>query len=315
MQKLAAIVGPTAVGKTDISIKVAQLIGAEIISCDSMQVYRGMDIGTAKVTRKQQELVKHHQIDIVNIDFEYNLALYQNAVKALIRDINLRGKFPLLVGGTGLYYQSIADDYQLLPMESTSLIRAKYEKEIELKGIGHLYKKLSIVDRDYAERISPHDRKRIIRGLEVYELTGKPFSFFQVKKEDAYNFAVAGLYLERRFLYPRIEERVEEMFKNGFIEEVQKLIDSGYNLCHRPMQGLGYKQVYQYLHGLITHSEMRDDIKRETRRYAKRQYTWFKRDPRIKWFNITEFRDSKALSSNISDYLKGQLSKDVEFNQ
>lgn len=307
MLKLAAIVGPTAAGKSDIAIQVAQMIGAEIISCDSMQVYRGMDIGTAKVTREEQQLVKHHLIDIVGVDSEYNVAEYQKSAKELIADINQREKIPLLVGGTGLYYQSVVDDYQLFPLESTAAVRSKYVEECQVKGIGHLYQKLQSIDPVYAEKISPNDQKRIVRALEVYELTGRPFSHFQVKRENTYQFAAAGLYLERSILYQRIENRVEEMFRLGFIDEVESLIRSGYNLEHKPMHALGYKQVFNYLKGFITREEMLEEIKRETRHYAKRQFTWFNRDPKITWFDAGKYSDRKELAGKISEFLEGQL--------
>lgn len=307
MLKLAAIVGPTAVGKSHVAIRIAQRIGAEIISCDSMQVYRGMDIGTAKVTDEEQKMVKHHLIDLVDVDSEYNVAEYQKAAQELIRDINQRNKIPLLVGGTGLYYQSVVDNYQLFPLESTAAVRKKYMDESELKGIDYLYEKLQHIDPVYADKISPNDRKRIVRALEVFELTGKPFSHFQVKKENTYQLAAAGLYLERKILYQRIENRVEEMLRMGFIEEVEKLLESGYNLDHKPMQALGYKQVSSYLQGFITREQMADDIKRETRRFAKRQFTWFNRDPRINWFDVSKFRDFEELAAKISEFLEGQL--------
>ena len=307
MYKLSAIVGPTAVGKTGIAIQVAQAIGAEIISCDSMQVYRGMDIGTAKVTREEQAIVKHYLIDIVDVDSNYNVSEYQKAVQKIIAAVNERGKIPMLVGGTGLYYQSVVDNYQLFPIESVESVREKYNNEIMLKGINYVYEKLKAIDPVHAEKISSQDQKRIVRALEVYELTGKPFSLFQMKKENTYNLSAIGLYLERKILYERIEQRVDEMFELGFIEEVERLIKAGYNLNHKPMQALGYKQVFSYLHGHMTQQKMLEDIKRETRHYAKRQYTWFNRDKKINWFDISKYSDEKVLVGKISELLEGQL--------
>ncbi|HNX29333.1 MAG TPA: tRNA (adenosine(37)-N6)-dimethylallyltransferase MiaA [Syntrophomonadaceae bacterium] len=308
MLKLAAIVGPTAVGKTGIALQAARIIDAEIISCDSMQVYRGMDIGTAKADREQQAIVKHHLVDVADIDSDYSVAQYQQSAARIIQILNEQGKIPLLVGGTGLYYQAVVDNYQLFPMESSREVREKYRQQINLNGINNVYRHLQAVDPDYAQKISPQDEKRIIRALEVYEMTGQPFSKFQTKKEDSYNFAAAGLYMERELLYKRIEQRVEEMFKAGFIDEVQQLIKAGYSLDNKPMQALGYKQVVYYLQGLLTREQMLDDIKRETRRYAKRQYTWFNRDIKIYWFDAGKINDEQLLAENISAYLEGQLS-------
>ncbi|MDD3894647.1 MAG: tRNA (adenosine(37)-N6)-dimethylallyltransferase MiaA [Syntrophomonadaceae bacterium] len=308
MLKLAAIVGPTAVGKTGIALKAARMMGAEIISCDSMQVYRGMDIGTAKAAREQQAIVKHHLLDVADIGSEYSVAQYQQSAAGIIQILNDQGKIPLLVGGTGLYYQAVVDNYQLFPLKSRQEVREKYNQQISLKGIEYVYGQLQAVDPSYAQKISPQDQKRIVRALEVYELTGQPFSLFQTKKEDSYNFAAAGLYMERELLYKRIEQRVDEMFKAGLIDEVQQLIKAGYNLENKPMQALGYKQVVYYLQGLLTREQMLDDIKRETRRYAKRQYTWFNRDKKIYWFDTGKFSDEQLLAENISAYLEGQLS-------
>lgn len=308
MLKLAAIVGPTAVGKTGTALKTAQLNGAEIISCDSMQVYRGMDIGTAKVTPEEQALVPHHLIDIVNIDEEYNVARYQKETARLIQTLNQQDCLPLLVGGTGLYYQAVVDNYQLMPLESSPELRDEYKQEISIKGIDHVYRQLQKIDPAYADKISPRDEKRIIRALEVHALTGQPFSRYQTRQENTYNFAAAGLYMERALLYQKIEERVETMFKEGFVEEVAGLLETGYSLAHKPMQALGYRQVIHYLQGVLTRDQMINAVKQETRRYAKRQLTWFNRDTKIVWFDSGRFKDENSLAESISTYFRGQLS-------
>ncbi len=306
MLKLAAIVGPTAVGKTGTALKTAQIMGAEIISCDSMQVYRGMDIGTAKASPAQQAEVTHHLLDVAAVDSEYNVAQYQQTVSELIRLLNQQGKLPLLVGGTGLYYQAVVDNYQLFPMESSREVREKYRQQISLEGLDDVYRQLQAVDLDYAQKISPQDEKRIIRALEVYEITGRPFSKFQTKRENSYHFAAAGIYMERKLLYQRIEQRVDEMFRAGFLEEVQQLLKAGYTMEHKPMQALGYKQVILYLQGLLSWDQMISDIKQETRRYAKRQFTWFNRDQKIVWFDAGRFDDESRLAESISVYFRGQ---------
>ncbi|MBO8158382.1 MAG: tRNA (adenosine(37)-N6)-dimethylallyltransferase MiaA [Thermosyntropha sp.] len=307
MLKLAAIVGPTAIGKTEVSIMVAEKIGGEIISCDSMQIYKGMDIGTAKVGKEERLRIKHHMIDIVDPGVNYSVADYQREVKKIIADINKNGKIPILVGGTGLYYQAVVDDYHFLPMHSRQEVRRKWEDLIEKRGLAFAYEYLRVVDPDYSKIISPNDKKRIIRALEVFEITGKPFSKFQTRDISCYNLAVVGLYMERNELYKRINYRVEEMIKKGLIDEVYELWKKGYDLTFNSMQGLGYKQVLYYLEGFLTKEELINEIKRETRHYAKRQWTWFKKDKRISWFNVSEFISKEELAKKISNYIEGQL--------
>lgn len=307
MDKLAAIVGPTASGKSAVAIEVAKQINAEIISCDSMQVYRGMDIGTAKASRGERAGVPHHLIDVAQPDEDFNVARYQAACKALIKEINHRGRVPLLVGGTGLYYQAVVDDYCFTPMESRLAVREKWNNLIEAKGLPFAYSQLEAVDPEYAARIKPRDQKRIVRGLEVYELSGEPFSSTQKKTGDLYRLALVGLYLPRPQLYLQIEARVDKMLAEGLVEEVMALREMGCNLTHNSMQALGYRQVMYYLDGLITREEMVNDIKKETRRYAKRQFTWFKRDERINWINRAEYSNPAELIQNISVLIEGQL--------
>lgn len=309
MLDLAAIVGPTAVGKTDLAIAVAKILDGEIISCDSMQVYKGMDIGTAKPTEEEQDNVSHHLLSILKIDQEFNVAEYQQMCKELIADVNSRNKLPILVGGTGLYYQAVVDNYQFFPMGSRDQVRWKWNNIIDRKGLDYAYEYLKKIDQDYAAKISKNDRKRIIRALEVFELTGNPFSDYQIREKNTYNLAVVGLYLEREELYQRINQRVDEMLRRGFIEEVQGLREQGYNLTHKPMQALGYKQVYFYLKGFVTEEEMREDIKRETRHYAKRQFTWFKKDEQIHWIDVKDYGELEPLARKISEYLEGQFNR------
>jgi tRNA dimethylallyltransferase len=307
LYKLAAIVGPTAVGKTSIAIKVARELNGEIISCDSMQIYKGMDIGTAKASEEEQAKVGHHLIDIVEADRQFSVADYQKLAVKLIEKLNGENKLPILVGGTGLYYQSVVDSYVFFPMQSRDRVREKWNAIIKEKGLEAVYHYLQSIDPEYAEKISSNDQKRIVRALEVYELTGKTFSSHQMKKENAYDLAVVGLYLERQDLYSRIEQRVDKMLQDGLIEEVEYLREQGYDLSNNSMQALGYKQVYYYLQGFINKEEMIEEIKKETRRYAKRQYTWFKKDRRILWLNIKAFADDKLLAKKIVSYWKGVL--------
>ncbi|MGE5389900.1 MAG: tRNA (adenosine(37)-N6)-dimethylallyltransferase MiaA [Deltaproteobacteria bacterium] len=307
MDRLAAIVGPTASGKSVSAIEVAKLIDAEIISCDSMQVYRGMDIGTAKTSIAERQGIPHHLIDVADPDEDYNVARYQMACQALISEINSRGKIPMLVGGTGLYYQSVVDNYCFTPMESRIAVRQKWNELIEQHGLSFAYDKLIEIDPQYAEKIKVQDQKRIVRALEVYELSGATFSSTQTRETDHYQLAVVGLYLPRAELYAGIEARVDRMLEMGLIEEVAILREKGCNLSHNSMQALGYKQVMYYLDGLISREQMVNDIKKETRRYAKRQLTWFNKDERITWINRAEYAEAEKLAQNISKLIEGQF--------
>lgn len=305
--QLAAIVGPTAVGKSALSIEVASRLGGEILSCDSMQVYRGMDIGTAKVSSGEQAIVPHHLIDIADVNEDFNVARYQALAQRIIEEVQGRGKLPILVGGTGLYYQAVVDDYQFYPIESKQKVRQKWHNMIEAEGLAAAHLHLMSIDPDYAGKINANDEKRIVRALEVYELTGVPFSRQQQRKIDTYQLAVVGLEMERKELYQRIEQRVEQMLDTGLVGEVEALIAEGCDLRSNAMQALGYKQAIWYLNGFLSYKEMVEEIKVETRRFAKRQLTWFKRDRRIHWIKVTKQDCPKILVENILNYLEGQF--------
>ncbi|MDD3363581.1 MAG: tRNA (adenosine(37)-N6)-dimethylallyltransferase MiaA [Syntrophomonas sp.] len=309
MLKLAALVGPTAVGKTELSIKLAQRLKGEIISCDSMQVYKGMNIGTAKASPAELSMVFHHLIDIVDPDVVFTVADYQKLAQQEIRSITERGNIPILVGGTGLYYQAVVDDFDFFPIESKETVRNKWEQACLENGLDYLYEQVLLVDREYALKIGPNDKKRIIRALEVHDLTGQAFSDFQTRNRFAYNLSVVGLFLERDQLYARIEERVDKMVADGLVEEVAELRENGCDLSKNSMKALGYKQIYSYLEGMITWQETLQDIKRETRRYAKRQYTWFNKDKRIQWINVSDYSNPDVLLNKIYDIMEGQLGK------
>lgn len=307
MNKLAAIVGPTAIGKTRIAIEAAKRLNAEIISCDSMQIYRGLDIGTAKASPEEQNGIIHHLIDVVDPDEDYSVARFQEQAKSIIQELNQKERLPLLVGGTGLYYQALVDDYTFYPLESHQIIRRQWNNLIKERGLEYAYNYLQSIDPYYAAAISPNDQKRIVRAIEVYQLTGQPFSALQTKSQHTYQLAVVGLYLEREQLYQRINLRVEQMLAGGLIKEVTLLRNKGYNLNHNSMQALGYKQVFSYLGGFLSEEEMIDEIKQETRRYAKRQLTWFRKDPRIYWINPGEYSNDDLLEK-ISSYIEERLS-------
>lgn len=307
MDKLVAIVGPTAVGKTRIAIELAKRLDGEIISCDSMQVYRGMDIGTAKASPEEQKTAIHHLIDVVDPDEEFTVVQFQEQAKDLIRELNNNYRLPILVGGTGLYYQALVDNYTFYPMESRQDIRQQWLALIAEKGLDYAYHYLQAIDPEYAEMISVNDQKRIVRAIEVYQLTGQPFSKLQQKSPGVYNLCAFGFFLEREQLYQRINQRVDEMLANGLIDEVMALRQKGYNLEHNSMQALGYKQVLYYLDGFLSKREMVEEIKRETRRYAKRQLTWFKKDSRIQWINLNDYSNIEELLEKIITSIEGRL--------
>lgn len=307
MNKLLAIVGPTASGKTSLAVELAEILHGEILSCDSMQVYRGMDIGTAKASAVEQARVKHHLIDIVEPTEEFSVAQYQQLAKAAIEELNRSGIIPILTGGTGLYYQAVVDDYQFYPMAKRQVIRDYWNKMVSIYGLDFAYERLRTVDPEYAAKIGAKDQKRMVRALEVFELTGKPFSRYQVRQRDTYQLIAIGLSMERDQLYARIDQRVDTMLEAGLVEEVIKLRQQGCTLEHTSMQALGYKQVMYYLEGFVTRPVMIEEIKRETRHFAKRQMTWFRKDRRVKWLQPDDINDTELLAKNISLHLAGQI--------
>ncbi|MDH7497855.1 MAG: tRNA (adenosine(37)-N6)-dimethylallyltransferase MiaA [Syntrophomonadaceae bacterium] len=309
--RLAAIVGPTAVGKSRLAIHCALRLGAEILSCDSMQVYRGMDIGTAKPSREDRALVPHHLLDLVEPDADFTVADYQARARQLIEEINRRHRLPMLVGGTGLYYQAVVDDYQLAPMPGDAAVRRALEEEAE-RDLPGLYARLQWEDPVAAASIRPRDRKRIVRALEVCRVAGRPFSSFQKRNPQRYHLAAVGLTAPREVLYQRIEQRVDAMLQAGLLEEVAGLWRRGFDLPLNSMQALGYRQLLSYLHGRCTLEEAVAAIKRETRRYAKRQLTWFRRDGRIRWFDVSEVEDPAELAGPVCEHIGRTLGVRVE---
>ena len=259
------IVGPTAVGKTKMSIELAKQLNGEIISGDSMQIYRGMDIGTAKATMDERQGIPHHLIDEKNPDEPYSVAAFQQTVRAKMEEIKSRGKLPIIVGGTGLYIKSVLYDYEFAG-ESES-------KEIDEAG---------------AKDIHPNNRKRVIRALEIYETSGVKKSEMIEKQEHKmiYDACLIGLTDDRNVLYDRINKRVDTMYETGLVEEVKALFDEGIPAESQSIRAIGYKELYDYFKGLISLEESKELIKRNSRRYAKRQYTWFNNQMDVTWFKV-----------------------------
>ena len=279
------IVGPTAVGKTKMSIELAKQLNGEIISGDSMQIYRGMDIGTAKATMDERQGIPHHLIDEKNPDEPYSVAAFQQTVRAKMEEIKSRGKLPIIVGGTGLYIKSVLYDYEFAG-ESES-------KEVDEAKYGHLsneelHAKLAVVDEAGAKDIHPNNRKRVIRALEIYETSGVKKSEMIEKQEHKmiYDACLIGLTDDRNVLYDRINKRVDTMYETGLVEEVKALFDQGIPAESQSIRAIGYKELYDYFKGFISLEESKELIKRNSRRYAKRQYTWFNNQMDVTWFKV-----------------------------
>lgn len=280
------LVGPTAIGKSEVAVELAEAIGAEIISCDSMQAYKGMDIGTAKPPLSLRRQVPHHLIDIMGPLEGYSCAEFNERAKVLIEEIFGRGRVPLVVGGSGLYVKALVDGIFVSPGPDWGLRNLLY-LQAQRYGDEFLYEMLAKVDPAAAARLHPNDRRRIVRALEVYEKTGFPISNLQPNREgifSRYEVVVIGLARRRDDLYRRINERVDRMFDEGLVGEVKNLADKGMGLVAR--QALGYKEIFGYLEGKYDLEEARRLLKRNTRRFAKRQFSWFRRDKRVRWIEI-----------------------------
>lgn len=285
---LLAIVGPTAVGKSKISIDMAQRLNAEIISCDSMLVYRRCDIGTAKPQRKERAMVKHHLIDLVEPDELYNVSRYVNDSRQAIEDIQSRGKLPLLVGGTGLYLSALLENYNFPIAEPNPSFRQQLQKQARLDGTSTLHKQLKNIDPASAKRIHPNDLLRIIRALEIYEQTNQPASHHQKideGKTHCYNACVVGLLLEKHLLHRRIEERIKHMTDEGLIKEVEQLLKL-FPPNVKPLQAIGYREFVPVVEGRKTVKEAISACCQNTKRLSKRQLTWFKNKSYITWLDV-----------------------------
>ena len=291
-QPLIILTGPTAVGKTDLSIQLAKQINGAIISADSMQVYKYMDIGSAKIMPDEMQGIKHYLIDIRMPDEEFNAVCFQKAAKKSMEEIYAEGKIPIITGGTGFYIQSVLYDIDFSSQQTDGEYRRELEQLANERGVQYLHDILLKIDPDSAAAIHANNQKRVIRALEFYRLTGQRISEHNKKergKKSPYNFAYFVLNDKRERLYRRIEYRVDEMLKKGLVEEVKKLKNMGYTADMVSMQGLGYKELFPYLDGECTLGESVSVIKRDTRHFAKRQLTWFRREKDVIWVDKDKF--------------------------
>lgn len=286
--KILCVVGPTASGKTDYAVELALKCGGEVVSCDSMQIYKHMDIGTAKPTADEMKGVKHHMIDIIEPNESFSVARFSEMARECIDDILLRGKTPVLCGGTGLYFDSTINNINFIQMDTDEEYRKDLESAAKVFGNEYVYKILKRVDEESAESIHPNNLKRVIRALEIYKTTGKKKSELDKEQlsEPLYEPEITGLMHDREVLYDRINKRVDIMMEKGLVDEVSDLIKIGIDTDATSMQAIGYKEIIEYLDGKTSLSDAVDKIKRESRRYAKRQLTWFKRNKKIHWINI-----------------------------
>ena len=286
--------GPTASGKTQLAIEWALKLGGEIISCDSRQIYKYMDIGTAKPTLQERELVPHHLIDIIYPDEVMSAGEFQKLARRCIEDIYARGKIPFLVGGTGLYIRAVIRDIDFPPKVDEN-IREVIKEKIRREGLSNVYSELVEVDPATASKISPNDEIRITRALEVYYATGKPISFYRRGIDidyPRYDIVYFVLNPPRDLLYKRIEERVDKMIQLGLIEETKNILEMGYSPDLPSLQTLGYREIIKYLQGIYDLESAVEEIKKETRRYAKRQLTWFRNETRVRLITYEEVEDA-----------------------
>ena len=313
MRDLTILTGPTAVGKTDLSIKLAKKINTEIISADSMQIYKGMDIGTAKVSQAERKEVKHHLLDFVSPEEDYSVSKYQDDCDQAIKKIKNKNKIPLLVGGTHLYLRAVLEGFMLPDIEPDYELRQSLEKLADKKGTEAVHKILAEKDKKTADHLHPNDLRRVIRAIEIYQQTGNKKSYYKKKQKErpprysAYKFA---LIRSRENLYNRINKRVDNMLKNGLIEEVKALIDKYDNLSDTASQALGYKEIISYLNGEIELEKAIYEIKKRSRHFAKRQLTWLRKEEELIVFDI-----EKAGKTDILETMDGLITGKIDYKK
>lgn len=300
------IVGPTGIGKTNLSILLAERLPVEIVSADSRQIYRKLDIGTAKPEKQIRERIPHHFIDIIDPSEYFSSGRFAKLARRTVKQIQRRNKIPLIAGGSGFYVKSLVDGIFEIEIQDHK-IRDSLKQRIDSEGAESLHEELRKIDPALALKIKPRDKQRIVRGLEVYIITGKRLSELQERESEPANFEpyFIGLTMERKQLYSRINQRVDKMLDDGLLVEVLYLKNLGYHTGMNALNTVGYKEVFSYLDNDISYDKMVDLIKRNTRRYAKRQYTWFKREDRIQWFDLDRGRSLESLADTICNVLNG----------
>jgi tRNA dimethylallyltransferase len=305
---LLVIVGPTAVGKTALSLRLARDFDGEIVSADSRQIYRGLDIGTAKVTPEEQAAAPHHLLDVVEPDEIVTLANFQERAYAGIDAIHRRGRLPILVGGTGQWVWAVVEGWGIPRVPPDPALRAELEALAQAIGLQAFHEQLAAVDQQAAGKIDPRNVRRVIRALEVYQKTGRPISEHQRKSPPPYHVSMIGLTMPRERLYDRIDRRIERMLERGLVAEVKRLVEAGYGWDLPAMSGLGYRQIGQYLRGEVSLAEAVALLKKETRRFVRQQSTWFRLDDnRINWFDVGQGveRLYPAISEAVRSNLRG----------
>lgn len=306
MKDLFILAGPTAIGKTEISIKLAQRINGEIISADSMQIYKSMDIGSGKISRDEMKGIPHHLLDIIEPNENFSVAEFKEQAETAIELITNKNKLPMLVGGTGFYINSLIYNYSFAQTNKDEEYRDYLTKLAAAEGNEHVHSLLKDIDEESFNKLYPNDLKRVIRALEVYRVSGKPMSVFKEEQnilDIPYNVYYFVLNMNRGKLYSRINSRVDIMVKNNLVQEVIELKKMGYNSDMQSMKGIGYKELLYYLNHEISLDEAIEMIKQGSRNYAKRQLTWFRKDPRINWINKDDFKSD----DEIVDYIVSQL--------
>lgn len=305
---LVILTGPTAVGKTNLSIQLAKNMNMDIVSADSMQIYKYMDIGSAKVTTDEMQGVNHYLIDEVNPDFSFSVSDFQQMANKYIDGIVKENKLPLVTGGTGLYLNSLIYNMDFAKSDADDELRESLRIELEENGIDYMHNKLKELDEDAANRIHKNNTKRVIRALEVC-LSGKKMNDFSndLKFNEKYEPIIIVLNRDRNHLYQRIDLRVDIMIKEGLEKEVKELLKMGYSKDLTSMQGIGYKEIIKYLDGEYTYDEAIEIIKRDSRRYAKRQLTWFRRYEDAKWFDLDNYNDEKILLNDVITYIEKKV--------
>lgn len=306
-EKVIVLAGPTAVGKTDLSIRLAQKLHGEIISTDSMQIYQYMDIGSAKVSNEEMKGIPHHMIDVITPNLKFSVVDFKNMAEKSINEVLSRGNIPILTGGTGLYINALTCNMTFTEADKDDEYRKQLEDLALLKGDVYIHSLLKDIDHISYGSIHPNNRKRVIRALEVYKVSGKPFSSYNIGN-DIYNCKYDLYYyvlnMDREKLYERINKRVDIMMEKGLLEECIKLKEMGYNSSMQSMQGIGYKELLLYLEGVISLDVAIDMIKQGSRNYAKRQLTWFRKDPRAIFLNKDELSDDEIFNKIVDDITK-----------